>query len=63
MNIPKLSDGLSALDLERIIPIPEVARLRGVSEDTVRRHDRDKIIQLSPNRQGMRLKDALKKSA
>ena len=57
----KLSDDLelSPLDLERIVPLAEAARLRSVSEDTLRRHNSDKIIQLSPRRQGMRLRDAL----
>jgi hypothetical protein len=57
----KLSDDLelSSLNLERIVPLAEAARLRGVSEDTLRRHNSDKIIQLSPRRQGMRVRDAL----
>jgi hypothetical protein len=50
---------LSPLDLERIVPLAEAARLRGVSEDTLRRHDSDKILQLSPRRQGMRVRHAL----
>jgi hypothetical protein len=57
----KLSDDLelSPLNLERIVPLAEAARLMGVSEDTIRRHNGDKIIQLSPRRQGMRVRDAL----
>jgi hypothetical protein len=51
--------GLSALELARIVPLAEAARLRGVSEETIRRNDPDKIIQLSPRRQGMRVGDAL----
>ena len=54
---------LSPLDRERIVSISQAARLRGVSEDTLRRHYRDKIIQLSPRRQGMRVRDALAKSS
>jgi hypothetical protein len=50
---------LSPLELERIVSISEAARLRGVSPDTIRRHDRDKFIQLSPRRLGMRLRDVL----
>jgi hypothetical protein len=50
---------LSPLELERIVPIDEAARLRGVSTDTLRWHDRDKFIQLSPRRLGMRLRDVL----
>jgi hypothetical protein len=52
----QLSDDI---ELERIISIDEAARLRGVSTDTLRRHDRDKFIQLSPRRLGMRVRDAL----
>jgi hypothetical protein len=50
---------LSPLELERIVSLDEAARLRGVSADTLRRHDRDKFIQLSPRRLGMRVRDAL----
>jgi len=52
---------LPALELERIVPLAEAARLAGVSEDTLRRHNSDKILQLSPRRQGMRVRHALKK--
>jgi hypothetical protein len=46
-------------DPDRIISIKEAAKLRGVSVDTLRRTDRDKFIQLSDSRLGMRVKDAL----
>jgi hypothetical protein len=61
----KLSDDLelSPLERERIVSLAEAARLRGVSEDTLRRHNSDKIIQLSPRRQGMRVRDALAKTS
>jgi hypothetical protein len=36
----------------------DAARLGGVSEDTLRRTDLDKIVQLGPRRLGMRVKDA-----
>jgi hypothetical protein len=52
------SEGPS-LALERIAPLEEAARLRGVSEDTLKRTDRDRIIKLSPRRLGMRVRDAL----
>ena len=45
--------------LERIAPLEEAARLRGVSVDTLMRTDRARIIQLSPRRLGMRVRDAL----
>lgn len=47
------------LRLQQIVPLKEAARLRGVSEDTLRRHHADKIVKLSPRRTGMRLGDAL----
>jgi hypothetical protein len=47
------------LELERFVSLDEVARLRGTSRDTVRRNDADKIVKLSPRRDGMRLRDAL----
>jgi hypothetical protein len=56
---PKPSEGLSALDLERIVPLPEAAKLSSVSEDTLKRRHRDKIIQISDRRLGMRVKHAL----
>jgi hypothetical protein len=50
---------LSKIEKERIAPLAEAARLRGVSVDTLLRTDREKIIQLGPRRRGMRVKDAL----
>ena len=46
-------------DLDRIIPLKEAADLRGVSVYTLRRRDRDKFVQLSDARFGMRLRDVL----
>jgi predicted HTH domain antitoxin len=46
-------------ELARIVSLDEAARLRNVSVDTLMRHERDRIIRLSPRRLGMRLKDAL----
>jgi hypothetical protein len=50
---------LTPLELLRIVPLEEAARLRGVSTDTLRRNYPEKILQLSPKRRGMRLRDAL----
>jgi len=50
---------LTQIELERIAPLAEAARLRGVSIETLLRTDRDRIIQLAPRRFGMRVKDAL----
>jgi hypothetical protein len=49
-------------DLDRILSLKEAAKLRGVSVDTLKRTDSDKILQLSEARQGMRVRDALLKS-
>jgi hypothetical protein len=45
--------------LERIIPISRVSRITSLSEDTIKRRYKDRIVQLSPRRIGMKLKDAL----
>jgi hypothetical protein len=56
---------LSVLELESFVPLPEVARLRSTSIDTLKREDeknppdQKKIKQLSARRKGMRLKHAL----
>lgn len=51
--------GLSKLERLRIAPMPEASRLSSLSEDSLRRNHRDKIIKLSPRREGMRVEDAL----
>ena len=56
----KPNHSLSKLELERIAPLTEAARLRGVHPDTLRETDADKIIRQSPRREGMRVKHALK---
>jgi hypothetical protein len=50
---------LTQLERERIASLSEAARLRGVSEDSLKRNDRNKILQLGPRRLGMRVKHAL----
>jgi hypothetical protein len=50
---------LSPLELHRIAPMGEASHLSGLSEDTLRRHHPDKIVHLSPRRDGMRVGDAL----
>ena len=47
------------LELERIVPLQQAAELRSTSVDTLKRRHPDKIIRLSPRRNGMRLRDAL----
>jgi hypothetical protein len=50
---------LTALELERIVPLDEVTRLTSLSADGLRRHHSHLIRQLSPRRVGMKLRDAL----
>jgi hypothetical protein len=50
---------LSAIELARIIPLAEAARLSSLSDDVWRREHADKLIKLSPRRVGVRLADAL----
>ena len=45
--------------LDRIISISRASELNDLSEDSLRRHHSDKIIELSPRRKGMRMRDAL----
>jgi hypothetical protein len=48
-------------DLDRIVPLKQAAKLRGVSVDTLTRTSRDKFIAISSARFGMRVRDALLK--
>jgi hypothetical protein len=50
---------LSAIELARIIPLAEAARLSSLSDDVWRREHADKLVRLSPRRVGVRLADAL----
>jgi hypothetical protein len=50
---------IPALELLRFASMPEAERLSGLSEDSLRRHHRDKIKKLSPRRDGIRVIDAL----
>jgi hypothetical protein len=55
----KLIEELPPIELLRFVPMAEAERLSGLSEDSLRRHHRDKIKKLSPRREGMRVIDAL----
>lgn len=57
--VPKVTLPIEVERLDRIIPLSKAAELRGVSIDTLKRREPEKIIRLSPRRLGMRLKDAL----
>jgi hypothetical protein len=49
----------SALELERMLTLDEVAEFRGLSKDGIRRYYPHLIRRLSPRRVGMTLRDAL----
>jgi hypothetical protein len=59
MSILEIPAGLSALDLERIVSLPEVCKLTSLSDDTIERRFSHFIVQLSPRRRGMKLRNAL----
>jgi hypothetical protein len=59
MNDPIKTELPSWLELERVLPLEEVARITDLSRDTLRRHHADKIVKLSPRRCGMKLRNAL----
>jgi hypothetical protein len=50
---------LSQIELERVVSLAEASRLSSLSQDNLKRNHRDKIVQLSERRQGMRVKHAL----
>ncbi len=47
------------LERRRIIPLSQAAEITSLSEDSLRRHHRDKIRKIGPRRIGMRLGDVL----
>ena len=51
------------IEMARIVPLKEAARLAGCSPDTLKRNHRDKIVQISDRRIGMRVRDALQLEA
>ena len=53
------SDQPTWLELERILSLPEVELITTLSVDSLNRHHKEKIVELSPRRRGMKLKDAL----
>jgi hypothetical protein len=57
---PLLDSGQpSWTELQRVINLKQASQLSGLSVDSIKRHHRDKIIDLSPRRRGMRVRDAL----
>jgi predicted DNA-binding transcriptional regulator AlpA len=53
------SDQPTWLELERVLELPEVEELTSLSADSIKRHHRDKLVNLSPRRLGMKLRNAL----
>jgi hypothetical protein len=53
------SDRPRWLELERVLPMSEVEEITSLSVDSLNRHHKEKIVELSPRRRGMKLKDAL----
>ena len=49
----------SALELDRIISMQEAEAVSSLSVDSWKRHHADKVVELSPRRLGVRLRDAL----
>jgi hypothetical protein len=49
----------SWLELESVIRPPKVEQITSLSWDTITRNHADKVVDLSPRRRGMKLKDAL----
>jgi hypothetical protein len=49
----------SGLELDRIITLQEAEKISSLSVDSWKRHHSDKVVELSPRRRGVRLRDAL----
>jgi hypothetical protein len=47
------------LELDRIITLQEAIKISSLSRDSWTRHHADRLIELSPRRLGVRLRDAL----
>ena len=59
MSTEKAEQPPTWLELESVRPLPEVEKITSLSSDSLSRHHRDKIVNLSPQRRGMKLRDAL----
>ena len=55
-NDLKLPPGL---ELDRIVTLQEAEKISSLSVDSWKRHHPDKVVELSPRRLGVRLRDAL----
>jgi hypothetical protein len=59
LKLPPVRGPPSELELERMLSMPEICALTGLSRDSIQRHYRHLLRQLSPRRVGMKLRDAL----
>jgi hypothetical protein len=55
----KKSDPPSWLELERVLPLSAVTEITSLSHDSLIRHHKEKIVELSPRRRGMKLRNVL----
>ena len=54
------SDSPTWLEMESVKSLSIAAQVTGLSKDTLKRRHHDKIVQLSPRREGMTLRNVLK---
>jgi hypothetical protein len=54
------SDSPSWIDLESVKPLSVAVQITSLSTDTIKRRYSDYIVQLSPRREGMTLRNILK---
>ena len=55
----KFPPSAKGIELERMLTMPEVSRLTGLSPDSIRRHHGHLIRRMSPRRVAIKLRDAL----
>lgn len=58
-DTPEQSERPRWVELERIVPLDEAEQLTSLSHDTLRRRFPNLIVNLSPRRVGIRLRDVL----
>ena len=51
---------LNEVELERVLMWPEVEERTSLSKDSVKRHHPEKIVKLSPRRQGVTMRNVLR---
>lgn len=53
------AEALKELEPMRVIPLSDVAKLLGITVPTLVKNHGDKIIQISPRRRGLRVRDIM----